>query len=169
MASRVMERPGNVTANSAWPYERMPENRAPKRRATGWVLAISIEPELHGLVMYYPAGSGRQVLHIDNNTFHGKRITMHPFYRVATKEEAEKFCVTFCSLGYPAMPTLLPHQDGSPWGFNWSSLTKATVAMASQVAEHYFNDRYNEAWRVGKAFGEKIHEAENAYHKAQGR
>lgn len=169
MASRVMKRPHNVTANSPWPYDRMPEKQTPKRKPTGWVLAISVEPELHGLVTFYPAGTGRQTLHIDNGTLHGKRITTRPFYRVGTKEEAEKFCVTFCSLGYTKEPGLLPHQDGDMWGFNWSSLTAATVAMASQVAEHYFNDRYDAAWSVGKAFGDTIHEAENAYWESQGK
>lgn len=169
MASRVMKRPHNVTANSPWPYTEMPENKMPKRKPTGWVLAISTDPDLHGLVTYYPAGNGRQVLHIDNGTFHGKRITMQPFYRVAEREQAEKFCVTFCSLGYTKSPGLLPHQDGDMWGFNWSSLTKATVAVASQVADHYFNDRYDQAWTVGKAFGDQITAAENEYYRAQGK
>jgi len=54
-------------------------------------------------------------------------------------------------------------------GFNWASLTVATVHIASQVADHFFNDRYNEAWAVGKAFGDQIHAAENAYWQAQGK
>lgn len=169
MASRVMERPKGIAANSPWPYEQMPEIQTPKRKPTGWVLAISIDPDLHGLVTYYPAGTGRQVLHIDNDTWNGKRITTRPFYRVDTKEEAEKFCVTFCSMGYTKSPGLLPHQDGEFWAFNWCSLTAATVAMASQVAEHYFNNRYEAAWNVGRAFGDKISAAETAHYEAQGK
>jgi hypothetical protein len=171
MGSRIMERPKGVSVTSPWPYNEMPESKLPRRKPTGWVLAISIDdtPGMGGLVTYYPAGTGRQVLHIDNNTLHGKRITMQPFYRVDEKEQAEKFAGTFCSMGYTKSEDLLPHQEGIFWGFNWSSLTKATVAVASQVADHYFNDRYNEAWLVGKAFGDQIHAAENAYHEAQGK
>jgi hypothetical protein len=162
MATKIDKLPAGVRKTSAWPYQEMPENLTPPRRPSGWVLAISIEPETNGLVTYYPAGSGSQVLHIDNDTFHGKRITMKPFYRVHTKEEAEKFAVTFCSLGYGRNEKMLPHQNGEFWGFNWSSLTMATVAVASQVADNFFNDRYREAWNIGKAFGEKLRVAENA-------
>jgi hypothetical protein len=171
MGSRVQERPKGITVSSPWPYERMPEVQTPKRKPTGWVLAISIDdtPGMGGLVTYYPAGTGKQVLHIDDGSLWGKKVTMQPFYRVPTKEQAEKFAGTFCSMGYTRSEGLLPHQEGIFWGFNWSSLTKATVAMASQVAEHYFNDRYDAAWRVGKAFGEKIHEAENAAYVAAGK
>lgn len=167
MSSRVLERPDNVNAASSWPYERMPEVMTQKRRSTGWVLAISVEPELHGLVTYYPAGSGKQVLHINNGTTWGKKITTRPFYRVRTKEEAEKFCISFCSRGYSANERLLPHQDGEFWSFNWSSLTAATVAVASQIAEHYFNGRVDAAWDTGRAFEKVLNEAENAYHDAK--
>lgn len=168
MASRIKERPQGVTVASPWPYGEMPESKLPRRKPTGWVLAVSTDPELGGLVTYYPAGSGKQVLHIDDGTFHGKRITMKPFYRVETKEQAEKFAVTFCSMGYSRSKSLLPHQEGIFWGFNWSSLTNATVAIASQVADHFFSDRYNDAWTVGKAFGDQITAAENAAYEARG-
>lgn len=168
MGSRVMERPKNVTANSPWPYNEMPESKLPKRKPNGWVLAISIDPDLHGLFTYYPAGTGRQVLHIDNGTIWGKKITTRPFYRVGTKEEAEKFTV-FCSRGYTPNPRLLPHQDGEFWSFNWCSLTAATVAIASQIADHFYNGRRDAAWAVGKAFEDQVHAAENAYWEAKGK
>lgn len=170
MGSRVQERPKGITVSSPWPYERMPEVQTPKRKPTGWVLAISIDdtPGMGGLVTYYPAGTGKQVLHIDDGSLWGKKVTTRPFYRVDTKEQAEQFTV-FCSRGYNPNPRLLPHQDGEFWGFNWCSLTASTVAVASQVAEHFFNGRRDEAWRVGKAFGEKIHEAENAAYAAAGK
>lgn len=168
MSSRVMERPKGVTANSPWPYERMPEILTPKRKPTGWVLAISIDPDLHGLFTYYPAGSGRQTLHIDNGTWGGKRITTRPFYRVDSKEEAEKFTV-FCSQGYSKSTALLPHQGGEFWSFNWCSLTAATVAIASQIADHFYNGRRDAAWDVGKAFEDQVHAAENAYWASQGK
>lgn len=168
MSSKVMERPKGVGANSPWPYNEMPESKTPRRQPTGWVMAISIEPELSGLYTYYPAGTGRQVLHIDNGTLYGKRITTRPFYRVETKAEAEKFTV-FCSRGYNPNERLLPYQDGEFWGFNWSSQTAATVAVASQIADHFFNGRRDAAWAVGKAFEDQIHAAENAYWASQGK
>lgn len=166
MSSRVMERPQGVTVSSPWPYGQMPAKVTPKRAPKGWVLAISTDPDLHGLYTYYPAGTGRQVLHIDNGTPWGKRITTKPFYRVPTKEQAEQFAV-FCSRGYTPNRALLPHQDGEFWTFNWSSLTDATVAVASQIADHFFNGRRDEAWAVGHAFGDQIHTAENAYWDAK--
>lgn len=168
MGSRVMERPKGVTANSPWPYDRMPEIQTPRRKPTGWVLAISIDPDLHGLYTYYPAGTGRQTLHIDNGTPQGKRITTRPFYRVDTVDQAKQFTV-FCSQGYTKSVGLLPYQDGEFWAFNWCSLTAATVAIASQIADHFFNDRRDAAWAVGKAFEDQVHAAENAYWKAQGK
>lgn len=161
MGDRVFELPAGVKPSSAWPYEEMPQAKRSKIRQGGWVLAISIDPDLNGLVTYYPHEEGPQVLHIDNGTWHGKKIKTQPFYRVATKEEAEKFTV-FCSMGYQPVPELLPHQDGILWGFNWCSLTKATVKVASQIADHFFNGRRDEAWAVGKAFGEEIRVADNA-------
>lgn len=168
MGSRVMERPKGITANSPWPYSEMPESKLPERKPTGWVLAISIDPDLHGLFTYYPAGRGRQTLHIDNGTWNGKRITTRPFYRVGTKEEAEKFAV-FCSRGHSTNTALLPHQDGEFWAFNWCSLTAATVAIASQVADHFYNGRRDAAWAVGKAFEGQVRAAENEYWKSQGK
>lgn len=169
MSSRVMERPKGVSVTSPWPYQEMPESKLPRRKPTGWVLAVSTEPELHGLVTYYPAGTGKQVLHIDDGSMWGKKITMKPFYRVETKDQAEQFAGTFCSMGYNPNVDLLPHQEGVFWGFNWSSLTGATVAMASQIADHFFGGRRDEAWALGKAFGEKIHDAENTAHAAAGK
>lgn len=178
MASRIQKRPKGVTVTSAWPYSEMPQSKKPRAPKTGWVLAISVDPDLNGLVTYYPVGtdfpvpqedrtSKRQILHIDNGTWSGKKITTKPFYYVDTKEQAEKFAGTFCSMGYSKSPDLLPHSDGEFWGFNWCSLTQATVNIASQVADHYFNDRYNEAWAVGKAFGDQLTAAENAAYDAQ--
>ncbi len=112
MGHKVMERPRGVTASSPWPYTEMPESKTSRRKPTGWVLAISVDPDLHGLVTYYPAGTGRQVLHIDNGTLWGKRITMKPFYRIDSKEQAEEFVTVFCSMGYTTNEKLLPHQDG---------------------------------------------------------
>jgi hypothetical protein len=168
MGDRVFQLPAGVKPSSAWPYEEMPKAKRSKVRRGGWVLAISIDSDLNGAVTYYPHEEGPQVLHIDNGTWSGKKIRPYAFYRVATKEEAEKFTV-FCAMGYgPRSPELLPHQDGTFWGFNWSSLTKATVKIASQVADHFFNDRYEEAWAVGRAFGDQIRAAENAaYDKAR--
>lgn len=173
MGARIQKLPKGIRKTSAWPYAEMPESKKPRTRKTGLILAISIEPELNGLVTYYPVGtefpvpqedrvSPRQILHIDNGTWSGKKITTKPFYQVDTVEQAERFCTTFCSLGYSTNKELLPHQDGVFWGFNWCSLTAATVPLASQVADHFFNDRYNDAWTVGKAFGDQIHAAENA-------
>lgn len=174
MGHRIQTLPTGIKKSSAWPYAEMPEKKKPAKRSGGWILAISIDPDLNGLVTYYPAGtdfevpregrtSKRQILHIDNNTLWGKKITTKPFYRVATKKEAEKFAGTFCTEGRGAKsPKLLPHSDGEFWGFNWCSLTEATVAIASQVADHFFNDRWDEAWMVGKAFGDQVHAAENA-------
>lgn len=167
MGDHIQELPKGIRATSAWPYAEMPEAKRSKVRGTdvGWVLAISIDPDLNGLVTYYPYGTGPQVLHIDNGTWHGKKIKTHPFYRAATKEDAERFAGTFCSMGYDRSPGLLPHQEGIFWGFNWSSLTKATVATASQIADHFFSDRRDEAWDTGRAFGAKIREAENALYE----
>jgi hypothetical protein len=180
MGARIITPLKGVRKTSAWPYTEMPESKKPRVRKDGWVLAMSIEPELSGLVTFYPAGtdfpvpmedrtSKRQILHIDNGSIWGKKITTRPFYQVDTKEQCERFATTFCSLGYTTNEKLLPHQGGAFWGFNWSSLTVATVHIASQVADHYFNDRYDEAWTVGKAFGDQIHAAENAYWEAQGK
>jgi hypothetical protein len=168
MSSKVAERPRGITVSSPWPFERMPEIQTPKRKPTGWVMAISLEPELNGPYTYYPAGTGRQVLHIDNGDWNGKRITTRPFYRVDTKEQAEEFTV-FCSRGYTPNIRLLPHQDGEFWGFNWCSLTASTVAIASQIAEHFFNGRRDAAWRLGHDFEAKIHAAENAAYAAAGK
>lgn len=166
MSSRIQKRPEGVTASSAWPYEAMPAKvKQPGRKPGQWVLAISVDPDLNGLVTYYPSGNGSQTLHIDNGTWGGKRIAMKPFYRVAEKKDAEKFATTFCSQGYGRSEKLLPHQEGIFWGFNWSSLTMATVAVAGQVAEHYFNDRYDAAWETGRAFEREIMAAEQAAYK----
>lgn len=178
MGSRIQTRPKGVRLTSSWPCDEMPEKKVPRKRSTGWVLAISIDPDLNGLVTYYPAGSqfsvpqedrtsGRQILHIDNGTWNGKKITTKPFYRVATKEQAEAFAGTFCSMGHDRSESLLPHQEGILWGFNWSSLTNAMVAIASQVADHFFNDRWDEAWAVGKAFGAEIEAAERAIYETK--
>lgn len=169
MGERIQELPEGISKLSAWPYEVMPGSAIQRRRQTGWVMAISIEPELGGLVTFYPAGTGRQVLHIDNGTWNGKKITTKPFYRINEKEQAEKFVITFCSRGHSTSPGLLPHQDGEFWAFNWSSLTQATVGIASQVADHFFNDRRDEAWAVGRAFGDQIRAAENAHWKSKGK
>lgn len=163
MSGRIQKRPEGVTASSAWPYAVMPAKvKQPGRKPGQWVLAISIDPDLNGLVTYYPSGNGAQTLHIDNGTWGGKRISMKPFWRVGTKEEAEKFAVTFCSQGYGRSEKLLPHQDGTFWGFNWSSLTMATVNVATRIAESFFGDRYNEAWAIGRAFEETLLAAERA-------
>lgn len=179
MATRIPALPKGVRKTSPWPYAEMPKDRRPSGKATGWVLAISIEPELNGLVTYYPAGtrfpvpledrtSPRQILHIADGSLWGKKVTTKPFYRVGTREQAEKFCTVFCSMGRgPRHEKLLPHQEGISWGFNWCSLTETTVRIASQVADHYFNDRYDEAWLVGNAFGDQIQAAMNAAHEAQ--
>lgn len=180
MGARITTPLKGVRKTSAWPYAQMPESKKPRSRKTGWILAISIEPELAGLVTFYPAGtdfpvpeeyrtSKRQILHIDNGSLWGKKITTRPFYRVDTKDQCERFVITFCSRGYTPSEKLLPHQDGEFWTFNWCSLTASTVHIASQVADHLFNDRYDEAWAVGKAFGDQIHTAENAHWKAQGK
>ena len=167
MASRITERPAGITVSSSWPYERMPTNMVPKRKSTGWVLALSIDPILPGVVTYYPAGTGKQVLHLNDGSLWGKKVTPRPFYRVATKEECEKFVVTFCmqDRGEP-YPKLVPHQDGIFWLLNWSSMTAANVAIASQIADHYFNDRYDAAWAVGRGFERLLVAAENAYWEA---
>lgn len=179
MGARIQSLPEGVKKSSAWPYATMPEKKTPAKKSGGWVLAISIDPDLNGLVTYYPAGtdfevpqeertSKRQTLHIDNGTWNGKKITTKPFYRVGSKEDAEKFASAFCTEGRgPKSPKLLPYSDGEFWGFNWCSLTEATVAIASQVADHFFNDRYEGAWLVGKAFGDQIHAAENAEYDKQ--
>jgi hypothetical protein len=165
MSTRITQRPEGVSAGSAWPYAVLPEKKNHKVRR-GWTLAISIDPDLVGLVAYYPNGPAR-VLHIDNGTPSGKRIPLRPFYQVADKEAAEKFAFTFCSRGYGKSLSLLPDSDGEMWGFNWCSLTLATVRIASQVADHFFNDRRDAAWAVGKAFGDQIHAAENAAYDAR--
>lgn len=173
MADRIGSLPKGIKVSSAWPYATMPEKKTPAKKSGGWVLAISTHPDLNGLVTYYPAGtdfpvpledrtSKRQMLHIEGKGWYGTKVTTKPFYRVETKEQAEKFAVTFCSRGYTQEEKLLPHSDGEFWGFNWSSLTNATVAIASQVADHFFNNRRDEAWAVGKAFGDQIRAAENA-------
>lgn len=174
MGARIQSLPKGVRRSSAWPYATMPEKKAPKKKSGGWVLAISIDPDLNGLVTYYPAGtdfevpqedrtSKRQILHIDNGTWHGKKITTKPFYRVDSKEDAERFVSAFCTLGRgPKEPALLPHQGGCFWAFNWCSLTQATVAIASQVADHFFSDQWGKAWSVGNAFGDQNNAAENA-------
>lgn len=164
MTGRIAALPQDVKASSAWPYEVMPQAKRPKVRGTGvgWVMAISVDPDLNGLYTYYPHGDGPQVLHFNNGTPWGKKVTTKPFYRVATKEEAEQFTI-FCSMGHGAPShELLPHQDGIFWGFNWCSLTTATVKMASRIADHFYNGRRDEAWALGRTFGDQIHAAENA-------
>lgn len=169
MAGRIQDRPDGISVTSPWPYAEMPESKLQKRRPTGWVLAISTDPDLNGLVTFYPAGTGKQVLHIDNGTLWGKKITTKPFYRIDNEDQAERFVTAFCSLGYTTNKDLLPHQGGAFWAFNWSSLTNATVAVASQIADHFFNDRREEAWALGHAFEEQLRTAENAYHEAKGK
>lgn len=167
MGYRMSRLPKGIRRSSSWPYTEMPERKTPGRRSGGWVMAISIDPELNGLVTYYPAGSVyRQTLHVDDGSLWGKKITTWPFYRVQSKGEAERFCGTFCTMGYGRSESLLPHQDGIFWGFNWSSLTRATVHIASQVADHFFNGHYDRAWTVGHAFEDQIRAAEKAAHEA---
>lgn len=166
MGTRVQQLPEGVQATSAWPYTEMPKGSRSAVKG-GWVLAISIDPDLNGLIMYYPHHEGPQELHILSGSTWGKRIKTRPFYRVATSKEAKQFCVTFCSMGYTRSPRLLPHQQGINWGFNWCSLTVATVKVASQIAKHFFSGRYNEAWRVGHAFGDVLEAAERTAHEQQ--
>ena len=86
------------------------------------------------------------------------------FYRT-TKEKAERFLITFCSLGYET-DARHEHQDGEIRIFNWRSYSYAQVGIASQVAHHFVNGRYNEAWAVGHAFRDQIQAAENAEGRA---
>jgi hypothetical protein len=130
-----------------------------------WEMAISISPTMSGLVVFYPATEGAPWV-ADNGY---KQVSLKPFYRVGGKGDAERFCVMFCSRGHGKHWALEQHQDGILWGFNWSSLTMSTVRLASQVADHFFHGRTNEAWAVGRAFEELLRAAENAeYEKKHG-
>ena len=162
MSARVHERPAGVRWNSAWPYSKQPEMMSSEGE---WELAISISPSMGGLIVFYPTKDGTPEVE-DNND---KPVTLKPFYRTSSKESAEKFCVMFCSRGYGSHWALEEHQDGILWGFNWSSLTMATVRTASQIADHFFNGRVNEAWAVRRAFEDQLRAAENAaYEKKNG-
>lgn len=163
MAERLMSLPKGVRWNSAWPLTEMP--KAPRSKGE-WTLAISINKEAPGLVVFYPSDEAAPEVVMDDGTIWGKRVTFRPFYRVGSARDAERFCVNFCSQGHHEAEALKEHQDGIMWGFNWVSLTLATVKIAGQVADHLFNDRYDEAWSTGKKFGASIRIAENAAYAA---
>ena len=87
MGARIITPLKGVRKTSAWPYAEMPESEKPRARKGGWIMAMSIEPELSGLVTFYPEGtdfpvpledrtSKRQTLHIDNGSLWGKKITI---------------------------------------------------------------------------------------------
>lgn len=160
MAERLNERIKGVNWNSPWPYTKA--QPLAKNPGKAYTLGISIDPIASGLVAFWPSEEGAPTLTLDNGTLWGKDVKFRPFYSCDSIDIATKFCVTFCMRGYGNYPAL-SYQDGVQWLFNWSSLTISTVRMASQVADHYFNDRYEEAWVVGKAFGEQIRMAENEY------
>lgn len=164
MGERINERPKGVNWNSSWPFTKMPEALKGKG---DWILAMSITKGAVGLTAYYPAGEGAPRLTLDDGSLWGQGVTFRPFHRVASRELAHKFCVTFCSRGYNQL-SALAHQDGTVWAFNWAVPTLATVRMASQVAERYFDDDYDGAWDLGRAFGREIREAENAMYEAAG-
>ena len=88
-----------------------------------------------------------------------------------TKEQADRFIGTFCMQGYEEEPWMV-HQNGRVWLFNWRSYNFAQIEKASQVAEALFDtetDRYNEAWSIGKAYGEQIDAAvQERYREEQG-
>lgn len=159
MAGRAHVRPAGVNWNSAWPYAKQPKM---VRSEGPWELAISIDPALGGLVVYYPTAQGAPLVWADDR----KEIPFKPFYRVASKEQAERFCVMFCSRGYHRFWMLEEHQDGTVWGFNWSSLTMSTPRLASQIADHFFHGRVDEAWDLGREFERLLIAAENAAYEA---
>ena len=155
MSGRAFERPAGVRWNSAWPYTKRP---AMAHSEGPWELAISIHPDMNGLVVYYPTPEGAPEVWGSSN----QPIAFKSFYRVETKEDAEKFCVMFCSRGYGRHWMLEQHQEGTLWGFNWTSLTMSTPHLASQVADHYFHGRVDEAWNLGREFEELLRAAERA-------
>lgn len=161
MAGRINELPkgSGIRWNSSWPLER-----APKRKLAGkgdWVLAIDIAKGSPGLVAYYPAQEGAPEMKLDDGSIWGQSVVFRPFRRVTSSEEAEKFCVTFCSRGYSTAEAL-KHQRGTMWGFNWAVPTMGTVRMAAQIADRYFGGDYDGAWALGREFETLIREAENA-------
>jgi hypothetical protein len=161
MAGRAFERPPGVRWNSAWPYAKQPKMMVSEGE---WELSISISPSMGGLVVYYPTEVGAPEVDDGNH----KLVTLKPFYRVASRKDAERFCVMFCSRGYGKHWALEEYQEGTLWGFNWSSLTMSAVPLASQVADHFFHGRVDEAWAVGRAFEELLRDAEAAvYEKTQ--
>lgn len=142
-----------LDVSDPWPYEATPEM---KMQTGPWQLVMS-------------KGGGTTLWPTE------KRI---PFvfdltvcYR-GTKKEMERFLGTFCRMGYekyqPHNPEWQAYQytEGQVWIFNWRSWNNCQFAIASQIAEALCDtetDRNNEAWDIGKAFAERIDNAEQAH------
>lgn len=140
--------PQGVDASDPWPYSQMPG----REYTTGpWKLGI----DRGGSVVLWPMHE-RFPDDIGVIEFAG-----------GEKEELERFQTVFCSLGYH-QESRYKYQGGAMYGFNWVSLTLATVHVASQVAERFLSGDpggRDQAWAIGRAFGDQIETAQNEAHE----
>lgn len=134
--STEIERP------ASWPYLVMPE----QVRTTGkWKMGMS--------------GGGSMVIWPTDKPFPDDLHLFEAFR--GTKEELERFQITFCRHGYEK-DKLHKYQDGDVWLFNWTSKgSLAQLYIAGQCAKKLFEGQYDEAWAIGHAFRDAIQEAED--------
>jgi hypothetical protein len=126
---------------ASWPYLTMPEQH---HFVGDWKMGMS--------------AGGSMVIWPSNKPFPASLHLIEAFR--GTKEELERFQVTFCRHGWEKDP-LHKYQDNDTWLFNWAPGTLAQVYIAGQCAKLLFAGQYNEAWEVGHRFRDAIQDAEN--------
>jgi hypothetical protein len=124
-----------------WPYA-MPPKRA--HTEGPWKMGMS--------------AGGSMVIWPTNKPFPESLHLIEAFQ--GTKEELERFQITFCHHGWEKDP-LHKYQDADTWLFNWQSGTLSQIYIAGQVAKLLFDGQYNAAWDTGRAFRDAIQEAED--------
>jgi hypothetical protein len=130
----------------AWPYTLMPEQA---HTEGPWKMGMS--------------GSGSMVVWPSDKQFPESLGLIEAFR--GTREQLDKFIITFCMRGYETDPQHL-YQDSTVWLFNWISGTLAQVYIAGQMAKLLFDGERDAAWDLGRAFEGQLYAAHDALHNA---